>query len=586
MKKIDTIFYVCLVFVSLLMVLPISTPAAGTTEVNSEPGAILSLREWQGAVERARGLQEKVISAAITDTTKSDMQPAHVIPISPEDSPKEILTKAAHVVPTSRQVAWQKQELIAFIVFGINTFTGEEWGSGLEDPDTFHPTALNAEQWVKTLKQAGFKTAILTVKHHDGFVLYPTRYTKHDVASSSWKNGNGDVVRAFVQAAHKHNLGVGFYVSPADLHEIKVPNGRYGNGSPKVRSKIPTLGPGDSRHPEKFYYYKVDDYNRYMLNMLYELITEYGPVTEIWFDGANPKPGVNQSYNYQAWFDLIRKLAPNAVIAVGGPDVRWVGNESGYARKTEWSVIPFVGDPSEGMRNMVVPPTETNIAELKQLKKADFLSWYPAEVDVSIRPGWFYHASEDDEVKTLEELMNIYYKSVGRNSVLLLNVPPNKKGRFASTDVKRLKAFGAKIRRIFDHNLARNATVTDGSSGTTAKKHSPGKVIDGKYQTYWKPAAEKATGTLIFRFDQPVTFNRVILQENITVGQRVSSFAIDSWNGSGWEQLATATTIGYKRILQTPAVTTKRVRLRLLDARATPTIANFGLFIDQSEYAD
>ncbi len=579
MKKLDSIFGIFLMLVSLLMVQPMLSSAAGTTELNSKPDVIPNLRRWHVAAERSRGPQEKINSRATADTSHSEIQPAHVIPVKPSDSPEEILTKAAHVVPTERQIAWQKQELTAFLHFGMNTFTGNEWGTGLEDPDTFHPTDLDAEQWVKTLKQAGFKTAILTVKHHDGFVLYPSRYTKHDVASSSWKNGNGDVVRAFVQAAHKYNLGVGFYVSPADLHEIKASNGRYGNGSPRVKSKIPTLVPGDSRNPDKFYHYKVDDYNRYMMNMLYELIIEYGPVTEIWFDGANPMPGVNQSYSYQAWFDLIRKLAPQAVIAVGGPDVRWVGNESGLARKSEWSVIPFIGDP-EGSRNMVAPATATSVAGLKQLKKADYLAWYPAEVDVSIRPGWFYHASEDDDVKTLQQLMNIYYKSVGRNSVLLLNVPPNKKGQFAPIDVKRLNAFGTKIDNIFNENFALKATVTDASPSDKARKFSPQKVIDGKYKTYWKPTHGKNSGELIFRFDQPVTFNLVMLQENITVGQRVSSFAIDIWNGSQWKELETATTIGYKRILQTPTVTTKRVRLRILDARAAPTLANFGLFID------
>lgn len=585
MKKFDSIFCVCFVIISVFIVQPMSILAADTTDANSKPDVIQSSREWRVGIERARYFEEKINSAAITDTSKSEIQPTHIIPIKLSDSPEEILTKAAHVVPTPRQVAWQKQQLTAFIHFGINTFTGNEWGTGLEDPDTFHPTDLNTEQWVKTLKQAGFETAILTVKHHDGFVLYPSRYTKHDVASSSWENGNGDVVRAFVQAAHKYNLGVGFYVSPADLHEIKAPNGRYGNGSPRVKSKIPTLVSGDNRNPEKFYHYKVDDYNRYMMNMLYELIAGYGPVTEIWFDGANPKPGVDQKYNYQVWFDLIRKLAPHAVIAVGGPDVRWVGNESGLARKSEWSVIPFVGDP-KGSRNMVAPATATSVAEFKQLKKADYLAWYPAEVDVSIRPGWFYHASEDDDVKTLQQLMNIYYKSVGRNSVLLLNVPPNKKGQFAPIDVKRLNAFGQKIDNVFNENFAQDAVVTEDSSAVRKEKFSPQKVIDGKYKTYWKPAHGKNTGKLVFRFEKPVTFNLMMLQENITVGQRVSSFAVDVWNGAHWQEVATATTIGYKRILQTPTVTTKRVRVRILDARATPAIANFGLFIDQSEYVD
>jgi len=489
------------------------------------------------------------------------------------------------VVPSLRQLAWQQQEMTAFVHFGVNTFTDSEWGTGLEDPAVFNPTELDARQWVGTLRGAGFKTLILTVKHHDGFVLYPSRYTDHSVASSPWRNGEGDVLREVVDAAKDAGMGVGVYLSPADLHEIEAPGGRYGNGSPTVRSTIPTLVEGDDRADEvasgklpKFTY-DADDYNRYFLNQLYELLTEYGRINEVWFDGANPKPGVQETYAENAWFDMIRRLQPEATIAVGGPDVRWVGNEGGQARETEWSTLPFAGEPSEMDGAMLANETARAVSTPELMRQADFLRWSPAEVDVSIRPGWFYHASQDSAVKSLPRLLSIYGQSVGRNSVLLLNVPPDQRGLIHETDVARLAEFGTAITEAYDEDVARGSRAT--SDVPSVSGHRPGNVTDGDPSSYWTPATPVRTASLELRLDRQRTFDTVSLQEAVTVGERIASVAVAAWNGTEWVEVAAGTSVGYKRLLATyEPVTADRVRIRILDARTTPTLAAVGLYED------
>lgn len=519
--------------------------------------------------------------------TPAQPRPQHVVPVSPCDSPDELATKAANVVPTQRQLDWQRQELTAFVHFGMNTFTGREWGTGLEDPETFDPTALDARQWVRTLKDAGFQTIILTVKHHDGFVLYPSRYTDHSVEASPWKNGDGDVLRELTEAADDLGMGVGVYLSPADLHEIEAPGGRYGNGSPAAESTIPTLVEGDDRADEvasgelPTFRYTVDDYNRYFLNQLYELLTEYGEINEVWFDGANPKPGIDQTYDERAWFDLIRKLQPDATIAVGGPDVRWVGNESGLARESEWSVLPFTGKPSPTGGEMVAEPVDSVVSSPELMRQGDFLRWYPAEVDVSIRPGWFYHAGQDDAVKSLPRLLSIYQQSVGRNSVLLLNVPPDRRGLIHEKDAQRLAAFGDAIDAAYDDDLAVGADATDDGPGSPRGRFAPAKAVDGDPNTYWRPTRPTEQAQLVLDLAEPRTFNTVTLQEAVTVGQRIESFAVDARVDGQWREVAAGTTVGYKRILPTyEQVETSRVRIRVTDSRTTPTLASVGLFLD------
>jgi alpha-L-fucosidase len=278
--------------------------------------------------------------------------------ISSSDSSAAIAEKAAKVLPQSNQTDWMRLERTFFIHFGPNTFRGVEWGNGREDPSVFNPTELDADQWVRAVKEGGGKMVILVCKHHDGFSLWPTRYSNHSVAASPWRGGKGNLVREVADAARKYGVELGVYLSPADLYQLRTnptnPNGYYGNESEKLRSAIPTdpasfkTNPSNGREPApgfKTFTYQVDDYNRYFLNELYELLTEYGPIREVWFDGANPDPSVSETYDYAAWYDMIRKLQPHAVIFGKGPDARWVGNEGGVGRTTEWSVIPLSSPP-------------------------------------------------------------------------------------------------------------------------------------------------------------------------------------------------------------------------------------------------
>ncbi|WP_350280458.1 alpha-L-fucosidase [Kribbella sp. HUAS MG21] len=407
------------------------------------------------------------------------------------------------VRPSPRQLAWQRQELTAFVHFGPNTFSDLEWGTGLEDPAIFAPTALDCSQWVSTLVSAGFKSVILTAKHHDGFCLWPSKYLDHTVSAAYGR----DVVAELSAACQEGGLGFGVYLSPADLHQEKAPGGYYGNGSPAVESLI-----GE-------FTYVVDDYNRFYLQQLHELLTSYGPIAEVWLDGANPTSSA-QTYAYDAWFDLIRRLAPDATIAIGGPDVRWVGNEDGFARETEWSVVPFLNG------SMVAAQEASDVAGPELMAKADELRWYPAEVDVSIRPGWFYHASEDAAVKPLPELLDIYRKSVGRNAVLLLNIPPDRRGLFADPDVAALNAFGAAVREYYGTDLV-----------------------------------------------LPTTINVLDLREDIESGQQVESFAVDALVEGSWREIARGTTIGHRRLLPlSEPLTVSDVRFRLLSTRGEAAV--------------
>jgi alpha-L-fucosidase len=478
--------------------------------------------------------------------------PAPVIPIVAGDSPSTIIEKAANVIPSPQQLVWQRRERIGFIHFGMNTFTDREWGEGTESPSLFNPTALDARQWVRALKSAGLTEVVIVIKHHDGFVLYPSRYTTHSVKASPWLNGKGDVMRALADACKEHGLKLGFYLSPADRRE-KLPGGTFGNGSATVRTQIPTLVQGDNRRPAQFLSYDLDAYNRYYVNQLYELLTEYGPIAEVWLDGA-PAAGTAQPYAFAAWYDIIHRLQPNAVIF--NQNIRWPGNEDGYARESEWSVIPLANDYN------VQPSGDLTDADLGSRQKllapgVHYLAWYPAEADVSIRPGWFWHAAQDTLVKSLDSLTKIYYGSVGRNAVLMLNVPPDRRGLFTDADVRRLKEFGDRISRIFATNLAKGASLT-------ASKAANG-----------QPGTE-----LILDLTTPQRFNRVMLGENMAVGQRVESFAVDVWDGATWKPVATATTIGYKRLLQIGTVSTQRVRVRVLESRAAPSIVTVALFMD------
>jgi alpha-L-fucosidase len=447
------------------------------------------------------------------------------VAVDPNDTIKDIIYKAAHVVPSAQQLAWQEMEFIAFVHFGINTFTDREWGDGTEDPGIFNPTAFDACQWAETCKQVGIKMIISTAKHHDGFCLWPSNYTEHSVKNSPWRNGRGDVVRELAQACRQSGLKLGIYLSPWDRHE-------------------PTYG--DSPR-----------YNEYFKNQLRELLTGYGEIMEVWFDGAcgEGPNGKRQEYDWNGYYQVVRELQLNAVIAIVGPDVRWVGNESGVARETEWSVQPA--------------ELSTSVRELK---------WYPAECDVSIRPGWFYHASENSRVKSLDELLDIYYKSIGRNSVLLLNIPPDRRGLIHENDVNRLKELREVLDATFKENLALGAAAAASNIRQQNPLYAPDKAVDPDKNTYWMTDDWTDSATIEFDLGKDKTFNVVMLQEYIKAGQRVEQFLLEAWDGKDWRQFAQGTTIGYKRLLRFADVTTNRVRLRILKSRVCPTICNFGLF--------
>src|SRR5579863_4749309 len=367
------------------------------------------------------------------------------VPILLTDSPADIIRKAAHIVPSPRQLRWQELELTAFFHFGINTFTDREWGDGKEDLSLFNPTRLDARQWVRVAKDAGIRQVILTAKHHDGFCLWPSKYTDHTIAHTPYKNGHGDIVKEFADACHEYGVGMGIYLSPWDRN------------SPAY---------GDSAK-----------YNALFLNWLTELLTQYGRVDEVWFDGANGEGpnGKKQVYAFEAWYHLIRRLQPQAVIAIMGPDVRWVGTETGQGRLTEWSVLPVNARQEENIaansqKDQTFAPLgdlmNQDLGSRERLMGAKGLIWYPAETDVSIRPGWFYHSREDSLVRSPAGLMDLYFCSVGRNSVLLLNIPPDREGLISAADIRSLKGWRQIMEGTFGHDLGAR-TVRRDSGWTT-----------------------------------------------------------------------------------------------------------------------
>lgn len=505
--------------------------------------------------------------------------------IAAGDSDAVIAQKAAKVLPRPNQSEWMRLERTFFVHFGPNTFRGLEWGDGREDPAIFNPTALDADQWVRTMKQAGGTMVILVAKHHDGLSLWPTRYSEHSVAASPWRGGKGDLVRDVADAARKYGLKLGIYLSPADLWQLRTnpknPKGYYGDGSPKLHSAIPTDPAAFKTDPSKAraatpgfkqYGYDVDDYNRYFLNQLYELLTEYGPVQEVWFDGANPDPSVHEAYDYTAWYDLIRKLQPHAVIFGKGPDARWVGNEGGVGRTTEWSVVPLPVAPEQfNWPDM----QDGDLGSRAKLVPGSHLWWYPAEVNTSILYGWFWHPKK--HVKTAADLIDFYYQSVGRNGNMLLNLPPDTRGLIPDNQVANLTLMAKVIERTFAKNLAAGATMTADSS---AHGHNAARALDDNLDTWWEAAQGKSQALLTLQLPSSVTFDVVSLQEAVDHrGQRIETFAVDVWDGSTWKQVDAQTTIGHKRLLRLDMpVASDRVRIRITGSRLEPAIAEVGLF--------
>ena len=459
--------------------------------------------------------------------------------VAPGEPIERVVAKAARVVPSPNQLAWQEREFIAFAHFGMNTFTDREWGDGRESPSLFNPTDFDARQWVDVLKAAGMRLLILTAKHHDGFCLWPTATTAHSVTSSPWKAGKGDVVAEVARACREAGLAFGVYVSPWDRHEPS-----YGD-SPR--------------------------YNELFRAQLRELLTGYGEIAEVWFDGANGEGpnGKRQVYDWPSYYRVVRELQPKAVIFGMAPDVRWVGTESGYGRETEWSVVPLTLREDAAIRPESPHPldeafvpgdlTAPDLGSREAIRSATVLAWYPAETDVSIRPGWFYHAKQDLQVKTPAKLVDIYFSSVGRNGVLLLNVPPDQRGRIADADVKSLQG----MRAVLDRALA----------APVAEARPP------------KPAGAAGAAAV---YEVPVgagrAFDVALLQEDIRQGQRVEQFTLELCAGADCRAFARGTTIGYKRLLRFPEVRVDvarrdaRIRVTIEQARATPIVSAVAVY--------
>ncbi|MDB6068154.1 MAG: Alpha-L-fucosidase [Pedosphaera sp.] len=453
-------------------------------------------------------------------------------------------------VPTERQLRWHEMEFYGFLHFTVNTFSDKEWGYGDEDEKIFNPIDFDADQIVSVAKAAGMKGLILTAKHHDGFCLWPSQYTKHSVKGSAWKDGHGDVVKEISQACRRQGLKFGVYLSPWDRNQKD-----YGK-------------------PAYIDYYR---------NQLRELLRNYGDVFTVWFDGANGGDGFyggkremrhidnTTYYDWDNTRQIVRELMPEAVMfSDAGPDFRWVGNEDGIAGDPCWATLNaagrFPGGTSDGLNS----------------GERNGTSWIPAECDVSIRPGWFYHPGEDERVKKPEQLLDIYYKSVGRGACLNLNIPPDRHGKIHEDDIRSLQEFRRILDATFKNNLARKgkliASNTRGNSRQFASKH----LLDKKTGTYWATDDNVTTPELVVSFRKPVTFNVVDLREYLPLGQRVEGFALDQWKDGEWVEFAKGTSIGNRRLVRGEPITTERVRLRITQSPVCPALAEFGLYAEPS----
>ena len=477
--------------------------------------------------------------------------------IIPRGLPMDSVIKtAAHIRPSEQQAAWQELEFTVFFHFGINTFAGLEWGKTDVKAGIFNPSELDARQWIRTAKEAEARLAILVAKHHDGFCNWPSKYTEYCVKNSPWKNGRGDLVKEVSEACKEYGLKFGIYVSPWDIHSSL---------------------------------YGTDEYNNYFKNLLSEVLTGYGEIDEVWFDGAcgEGPNGKKQVYDWIGYYQLIRKLQPKAVIAIMGPDVRWVGTESGYGRETEWSVVPVSSALLESIaenshqtagNRIFLPPgdmMQEDLGRRDKIKDAGGLIWYPSEVDVSIRPGWFYHEKDDSLVKSPDKLVDIWFSSVGRNSVLLLNLPPDKRGLIHENDVKSLKAMRAILDSVFRVNLAAGATIIPANGNP---KFKPENMTDSKPGTYWTNKKGSTSASFIMELKEPSSFNCLSIQEYFRDGQRVDSFSLDIPIGKTWKTVASGTSIGYKRLLRFPRVNTQRLRIKITSSRDNPEISEIGLY--------
>lgn len=461
--------------------------------------------------------------------------------------------RLTQITPSSRQLALQQTEFYAFIHFTVNTFTGREWGDGRESPAIFNPAALDADQWVQTVKSAGMKGLILTCKHHDGFCLWPSRLTAHSVAASPYRDGKGDVVREVSQACRRAGIRFGVYLSPWDRNQ-------------------PCYGTGRQ-------------YDDFFVGQLTELLTGYGEIFAVWLDGAcgEGPNGRRQVYDWKRYYETVRKWQPNACISVCGPDVRWCGNEAGDTRESEWSVVPERTRDTEKIagnsqrednaefRRRTIRASDRDLGSREILAREENLVWYPAEVNTSIRPGWFYHQEEDEQVKSPEELFSLYQRAVGGNASLLLNVPPDRTGQIHPRDQASLRELGRLIQRSFSHNLLEEAGI---SASSWEPGHEIGRARSDSYQTWFRAA--EASCEIRVDFPEKTEIAFVVLKEYIPDSQRIERFSL-------WDEerglLYRGTTVGYKKIVrlaQKPRLRTLYVRIE--DSRVYPTLSFLGVY--------
>lgn len=447
-------------------------------------------------------------------------------------------------IPEQKQVDWQKMETYAFVHFGLNTFNDREWGYGDSDPKTFNSTKLDCEQWVKTFVAAGMKGVILTAKHHDGFCLWPTKLTEYCIRNTPYKNGKGDIVGELAAACEKYGIKFAVYLSPWDRNHAQ---------------------------------YATPEYVDYFHKQLQELMSNYGKVFEVWFDGANGGDGWyggakdsrnidrKNYYNYPKIYEILNELQPQAVIfSDGGPGCRWVGNENGFAGATNWSFL----------RAGEVYPGYPNYRELEN-GHADGNQWTPAECDVSIRPGWFYHPEEDDKVKTVDQLTDLYYKSVGRNATLLLNFPVDRDGLIHPVDSANAVNFHKNIEQQLSHNLL--SGITPKATDERGKEFKAKAITDDNYDSYWATKDGVTSASVEFDFPKTEQVNRLLLQEYIPLGQRVKAFNVEYYQNDKWLPITLneeTTTIGYKRLLRFKTIETNRLRINFTDSRASLCINN------------
>lgn len=464
----------------------------------------------------------------------------------------ESFEKAAEVVPSERQLKWQQLEFYAFCHFGMNTFLNKEWGDGTASPNAFNPTDFDARQWARSIRDGGMNALILTCKHHDGFCLWPSKYTDYTVAASPFKDGNGDVVKEVADACREYGLKFGVYLSPWDRHDE-----RYGKG---------------------------EEYNTYYKNQLRELLTNYGEIFCVWLDGAcgEGANGKVQKYDWQGYYAVVRELQPDAVINICGPDVRWIGNEAGVCRESEWSTVPswlsineYTAEKSQKTDDKKFRKKHNemslDLGSRKAIKDEDEFIWYPAEVDVSLRPGWFYHKKEDYSQKSLEKLFNIYVNSVGGNASLLLNIPPDKTGKIFNSDALLLDSFARLLQRRFPKDLACDAHIS--STSECDNEHLAKNILLDDNTLFWQAAADDELPEIIIDLKEQMQFDSIILKENIATGQQIEKFNIYYEKNNKWKKLKKCTVIGYKKIvcLKKP-VKAKRIKISITSYRKKATL--------------